>query len=308
MKTPRIGVFLSSMRPVTGEDYEAGLRRMAGMGFDGANVGFHSMLKCKPHDEQRRLLCDLPAELGIEISGMHSALSEGDSPDVAERARPLTDAVDIAAECDIPVVILHGGPRIGDDESENRTAWDRMVEELKYGCPYAAERNVKVGMEPGGGVWMVHGWRLLNRLRQEVGESFGVNYDPANVVMACEDPIRGVEMFGDAIVHMHLKDARIRKPAPNARAFVEKLDDIASKINFAEWRAAMVQDSANRENYWEETPVGEGDVDFKALLEALDRIGFDGWMAIEREGRRGADEQIASLEQAREHVMSLAAT
>ena len=307
MTTPRIGVFLSSMRPITGEDYEQGLRRVAEMGFKGANVGFHSMLKERPRDEQRQLLCDLPAELGIEISGMHSALSEGDSSDVAERTKPLTNAVDLAAECDIPVVILHAGPRIGDDESENRAAWDRMVEELKYGCPYAAERAVKVGMEPGGGVWMVHGWRLLNRLRREVGESFGVNYDPANVVMACEDPIRGIEVLGDAIVHMHLKDARIRKPAPHAQAFVENLDDTASSINFAEWRAAMVQDSANRENYWEETPVGEGDVDFKALLEALDRIGFNGWMAIEREGKRDAEEQIASLNQAREDVMSLAA-
>ena len=307
VKEPKIGVYNASVLPAVDGDLFKSLDLIAELGFKGVNF-LHvnqDAFKALSEADQRRILTDYPQKLGLEVTSVSCNISSETEGDVEQRMKPLREAIDLCRECIVPMVIVHGGERIMEDEEENRAAWDRLVENMKHGGAYGAEHGVKVAMEPGGGVWMVHGWRLLNRLAQEVGDTFYVNLDPANITMACEDPVRGVEVLGDRIIHAHLKDARIRKPAARVKAIVEKLDDTASNLVFSEWYAAVKADSDNKENYWIETPVGEGDVDFKALIEALDKVGFDGWMTVEREGAQDGDEKVRNVKQARDHVLSV---
>ena len=77
-----------------------------------------------------------------------------------------------------------------------------------------------------------------------------VNFDPANLVMCvADDPVKGVDILKKYIVHTHAKDG------------------------------IMI---GNREG-WEELPLGQGGVDFDNYLLALDKIGYDGFLTIERE-------------------------
>jgi len=77
-----------------------------------------------------------------------------------------------------------------------------------------------------------------------------VNFDPANLVMATgDDPVKGVDILKKYIVHTHAKDG------------------------------VMI---GTREGY-REMPLGQGDVDFDNYLLALDKIGYDGFLTIERE-------------------------
>ena len=77
-----------------------------------------------------------------------------------------------------------------------------------------------------------------------------VNFDPANLVMCvADDPVKGVETLKKYIVHTHAKDG------------------------------VMV---GSREGY-RELPLGQGDVDFDNYLLALDKIGYTGFLTIERE-------------------------
>ena len=46
-------------------------------------------------------------------------------------------------------------------------------------------------------------------------------------------------------------------------------------------------DGLNSRDFFIETPVGEGDVDFPAYIKALKDIGYDGYLTVERE--TGAD-------------------
>lgn len=46
-------------------------------------------------------------------------------------------------------------------------------------------------------------------------------------------------------------------------------------------------DALNVSDYFIETPIGEGSVDFPAYLAALKEVGYDGFLTIERE--TGAD-------------------
>ncbi len=76
-----------------------------------------------------------------------------------------------------------------------------------------------------------------------------VNYDPANLVMvAGDDPVAGVYTLRDYIVHTHAKDGI-------------KTGDTT----------------------FLEVPLGQGGVDFDKYLAALNDIGYNGYLTIERE-------------------------
>ena len=78
-----------------------------------------------------------------------------------------------------------------------------------------------------------------------------VNLDPANLVMvAKDDPVAAVEVLKDYIVHTHAKDG-------------------------------IVTDTTK--HGWLEVPLGQGGVDWDNYLAALNKIGYTGYLTIERE-------------------------
>ncbi|MFP3903363.1 MAG: sugar phosphate isomerase/epimerase family protein [Armatimonadota bacterium] len=79
-------------------------------------------------------------------------------------------------------------------------------------------------------------------------DGLAINYDPANFHLRGYEWLEGVEIFGPLIDHTHAKDA---KKQPDGE---------------------VVQ-----------TPLGEGDIDFRKWIDALSDVGFDGWLCIERE-------------------------
>jgi len=86
-----------------------------------------------------------------------------------------------------------------------------------------------------------------------------VNFDPANLVMCvADDPAKGVETLKKYIVHTHAKDG------------------------------IMI---GNREG-WEELPLGKGGVNFDTYLPALAKIGYKGFLTIEREVGDNPEEDI----------------
>ena len=93
-----------------------------------------------------------------------------------------------------------------------------------------------------------------------------VNLDPANFVMVTgDDPVAAVYTLKKYIVHTHAKDGRrlyYRDP--------EALYGLAEEDMLAD--ASYI-----------ELPLGEGDVDFPNYLRALDEIGYQGFLTIERE-------------------------
>jgi len=78
-----------------------------------------------------------------------------------------------------------------------------------------------------------------------------VNYDPANLVMVmADDPVKGTHTLGKYIVHTHAKDG---------------IQLTASPVT------------------WQELPLGQGGVNWDEYLKALNEIGFNGFLTIERE-------------------------
>lgn len=92
-----------------------------------------------------------------------------------------------------------------------------------------------------------------------------VNLDPANLVMVTgDDPVAAVETLAPYIVHTHAKDG------------VKLMDNDPEKVYH-------VVDEVPTGRGFMEVALGEGQVDFPNYLAALDRIGYHGFLTIERE-------------------------
>jgi sugar phosphate isomerase/epimerase len=95
-------------------------------------------------------------------------------------------------------------------------------------------------------------------------EAFGINFDPSHFAHQFLDSAAFVEEFAERIYHVHVKDSR--KTLDGRRSI------LGGHLNFGE-----------PERGWDFVSPGHGDVDFEALLRALNRIGYTGPLSIEWE-------------------------
>ena len=110
-------------------------------------------------------------------------------------------------------------------------------------------------------------------------KNIGVNFDPANLVMVTDDdPVKGVYTLRDHILHVHIKDGvMLKKTEP--------------KVIYDFFASGGIGD-LRLDEYFKETPLGEGNVDMKGFINALRDIGYDGYLTIERETGENPIEDI----------------
>ena len=243
------------------------------LGMDGIQIyavsGEFSAETLLENDEKIEYYKGLLRENGLTVSalcgdlGGHGFEIEADN---ATRVEKTNRIVDLACKLDTKVVTTHIGV-IPSDESSPK--YSVMLDALRKCGEYAASRGVTLAIETGPETAPV-----LYEFVKKAGRGVGVNLDPANFVMVTgQDPTEAVYLLRDFIVHTHLKDGKMLK----------KSDPVEIYNVFAEGGI----EGLNVADYFIETPVGEGDVDFKAYVGALRDIGFDGFLTIERE--TGAD-------------------
>lgn len=174
--------------------------------------------------------------------------------------------IEVYAKAGIKVINLFTGPRpwisnpvvVGRDISENR-AWDMVFEAYDKLVAAAEEHGIQLAVE---GVWG-HLCRdffttqfLINHYNSP---ALGVNYDPSHDILHGNmDVAWTIRQWGkDRIKHVHLKDAA----GWYSNDTVGQMKD--SRFVFP--------------------LLGEGKVDWKAFIKAMDEIGYDGAMVVEFE-------------------------
>ena len=168
--------------------------------------------------------------------------------------------LDLALEFDCNIVTTHIGVLTGERDERFRTMQGPCCELAEYAKSLNAHFAVETGPEKAV---------VLKDFLDELGsDGVAVNLDPANLVMvAGDDPVAAVKTLGNYIVHTHAKDG------------VRNYDFVPAEL----------YDPANREFFkakgrpFLETPLGEGKVDFPAWLDALESVGYHGFLTIERE-------------------------
>lgn len=195
-----------------------------------------------------------------------------------ERIEKTKRIIDLATEFDTGVVTTH----IGVIPADTSTLKYRVMLEALGECGHYAEtRGVTLAIETGPETAPI-----LNGFVRSAGKGVGVNLDPANFVMVTgQDPTEAVSLLSDKIVHTHVKDGKRLKPS----------DPVEIYRHFAEGGI----EALNVADYFIETPVGEGDVDFASYLAELRKVGYNGFLTIEREA--GAD-PCADIKKAADYI------
>jgi sugar phosphate isomerase/epimerase len=108
---------------------------------------------------------------------------------------------------------------------------------------------------------------------------FGLNFDPSHMVPQFLDAAAFIEEFADRIYHVHVKDSRRRLDG--------RRSILGSHLEFGEGARG-----------WDFVSAGRGDVDFDAMIRALNRISYAGPLSIEWEDSAmdreyGAQEALA---------------
>lgn len=192
--------------------------------------------------------------------GGHGFRVAADNPLKIERSKRI---IDLALDLGTNIVTTHIGVVPEDETCEKYAVMHAACEELAaYADSVGAHFAIETGPEPA---------KRLRKFLDSLGSTgVAVNLDPANLVMVTDDdPVAAVDTLAPYIVHTHAKDGILLK----------KTDPEIIYNFFAEGGIGDL----HLGDYFLETPLGEGKVDFPNYLAALKAIGYDGYLTIERE-------------------------
>ena len=260
MKQFPIGIIINSFRT----DIPTAVKKAAECGAQGIQV-YATSGEMAPENlvgAKRKEFLDLVKSNGLVISALCGDLGGGGfiHPELNKaRVEKSKRILDLAKELETDIVTTHIGV-VPEDPNHDRykIMQDACGELAEYADSIDAHFAVETGPETSA---VLKGF--LDSLNST---GVGVNLDPANLVMVTgDDPVKAVHNLKKYIVHTHAKDGKqifFRDPEI---VYGIKKDVIVTDDSFIE------------------VPLGEGSVPFPEYLNALEEIGYNGFLTIERE-------------------------
>ncbi|MGK9220369.1 MULTISPECIES: sugar phosphate isomerase/epimerase family protein [unclassified Microbacterium] len=182
--------------------------------------------------------------------------------DRREQLRSFRSAVEFLSELGAPIATIGAAGPSGDFESGVRLSaeqWRHLLAGFDEITDIAGEHGVQVALHPHIGTAVEREDDIRRVLEHS---AIGFCYDTGHIAGAGGDPVRVARMIADRAVHLHLKDVDA--------AITRRLLD--GEIGWAR----AVGDGIF-------TPLGRGDVDLRAVLEAF--AGYTGTVVIEQDIR-----------------------
>ena len=255
-----IGVIIDSFRT----DITTAVKKAAGVGANGIQV-YATRGEMAPENMNAEKISEfkkLVADNGLVISALCGDLGGGGfcfaerNPEKIEKSKRI---IDLAKELGTDVVTTHIGVVPGDKSVDRYKVMQEACFELsRYADSIGAHFAIETGPETSA---------VLKEFLDSLGSTgVGVNLDPANLVMVTgDDPAGAVYNLQKYIVHTHAKDGK--------QIFFKDPEIIYG----------LKKDVIITEDSFLEVPLGEGQVDWVKYLTALEDIGYNGFLTIERE-------------------------
>jgi len=223
-------------------------------------IQLHTPHKPSRTPESAQRFLDRLSELGIRVSVVFAGF-EGESyadiptcqrtvglvpPDTrAERVQELKEIADFARLLGVEAVGLHLGFIPHEPSDPLRAEVVKVAQEV---CDYLAGNGQRLHLETG----QETADTLLAFIADVGRENLFVNFDPANMILyGSGQPLEALRRVGRYVRSVHCKDAK--------------------------WAARP------GEEWGQEVPLGQGDVNMEQFLRTLSEIGYDGPLTIERE-------------------------
>jgi len=254
-----IGVILESFKT----DYRTAIEKAAKLGAQGLQI-YATNGKFNPDTVTKAEIketMDMIKSNGLVISALCGDLGMGFgnkelNPSLIEKSKRI---IDQAKEMETNIVTTHIGVVPSDKNHERYKIMQEACSEL---ASYADSIDAHFAIETGPETSEV----LKGFLDSLDSTGVAVNLDPANLVMVTkDDPVKAVHNLKKYIVHTHAKDGK--------NIYLRNPEEVYGVVE-----SEMLMDPS-----FIELPLGEGAVDFKAYLSALEEIGYKGFLTIERE-------------------------
>lgn len=261
MKQFKIGAMLESFRKTPVEALEA----VKALGADGFQMYATPKMLEASGLNTKEAQKDFKARIhdaGLTVSALCGDLGHGFgnaelNPDLIEKSKRI---LDLAMFFETRIVTTHIGVV---PSSPEHPRYKVMQDACGTLAAYADSLDAHFAIETGPETSLT----LKCFLDGLHSTGVAVNLDPANLVMVTgDDPVQAVFNLKDYIVHTHAKDGR-------------KLDDRDPEVIYG----LRPGDPLVTSPAFTELALGDGDVPFPAYLKALDDIGYQGFLTIERE-------------------------
>jgi len=245
----RLGIIIG-----IGRQPDAAIQRVHDLGFPTCQVSVHDA-----GDEAAGNLLRALDRYRVEAT---SAVATGPGPEVydfyqgpltiglvprqyrAQRIAHMKEISDFAVKARIPAVQGHCGFI---PENPNDPAYQEAVEAIRTVAEYCRRNGQKFRCETGQETPIT----LVRAIRDIGLDNVGVNFDAANLVMYGKaNPVEAIEILGPYIQGVHAKDGLY---------------------------------PTDPKQLGKEVPIGEGKVNFPALIARLKQIGYRAPLTIERE-------------------------
>ncbi len=255
-----IGVIINSFRT----DTVSAVKKAAEVGAQGFQV-YATSGEMAPENMTATKIAEfkkLVADNGLVISALCGDLGGGGfsfaerNPEKIEKSKRI---IDLAKELGTDVVTTHIGVVPEDKNNDRYKVMQEACFDLsRYADSIGAHFAIETGPETSA---------VLKEFLDSLGSTgVGVNLDPANLVMVTgDDPEGAVYNLKDYIVHTHAKDGK--------QIFYKDPEIIYG----------LKQEVIVTEDSFLEVPLGEGQVPWEKYLNALEDIGYKGFLTIERE-------------------------
>ncbi|MFI9509906.1 TIM barrel protein [Nocardia sp. NPDC052566] len=231
------------------------LAEMAGLGISATELGPPGYLPRDPA-ELRTLL----GEFGMTVLGGFLALALHRDPERAIAEAEDTAALFAATGAEVLVLAAATGldgydarPQLSDTE------WRTLIDTAAAIRDIAAGHGLRTVLHPHVGTHVESEAEVERFLADS---DLDICLDTGHLLIGGTDPVRLAQRHAPRIGHIHLKDVR---------------GEIADEV-----RSGRVEysDAVGRGLY---VPLGDGDVDIDALVQALHAAGYQGWYVIEQD-------------------------
>lgn len=244
--------------PGWGHQMEPGrvLREMADLGLEATEFGPVGFLPTEP-----KARAELLKELGMQaIGGFYPILLHDDEKDPIPALEEELKAYQ-AAGAEVLVLAASTGVEGYDDERPVLTEvqWQVMYQNLARASELAERYGVTAVLHPHVGT-MIESQEDCLRIIENTEMPFCL--DTGHMLIGGTDPVEFSKKFGSRIKHSHLKDVNM---------------SVATRVQN---REISYYEGVQQGLY---TPLGQGDVDVRAIIKNLVAAGFDGWLALEQD-------------------------
>ncbi len=166
----------------------------------------------------------------------------------------------------------------------SEVTWQALFEGLKQIGDIATAHDMQIAYHHHMGTGIQDEDEIDHLLSNTDPARINLLFDTGHLVYAGIDPLNIIAKYADRIVHVHLKDLRQGKIDEVKRNNMSFLDSVKAGVF---------------------TVPGDGQIDFKPILDELSHNNYQGWMIVEAEQDPKQAHPLTYAKMGREHIYSI---